>query len=87
MSVPLANHLHQLSTYITGTVKRNRKLLPQQFINKFAVGQKKHCRFGPLLTCVFCENKSQKKVLSFFSPATPQLKKRKYRKHIDDIHK
>jgi hypothetical protein len=26
MSVPLVRHLHQLSTYITGTVRRNRKL-------------------------------------------------------------
>jgi hypothetical protein len=28
MSVPLVRHLHQLSTYITGIVRRNRKLLP-----------------------------------------------------------
>jgi hypothetical protein len=40
MSVPLVRHLHQLSTYVTGTVSRNRNLSPQQFQNKFAVGQK-----------------------------------------------
>jgi hypothetical protein len=38
--VPLVCHLLQLSTHITGTVRSNRKLLPQQFKNKFAVGQK-----------------------------------------------
>jgi hypothetical protein len=48
MSVPLVCHLHQLSTYITGTVRRNRKLLPQQLKNKSAVGQKVYCRSGPL---------------------------------------
>jgi hypothetical protein len=34
MSVLLVHHLHQLSTYITRTVRRNRKLLLQQFKNK-----------------------------------------------------
>jgi hypothetical protein len=76
MSVPLVHHLHQLRTCITGTVRRNRKLLPQQFKNKFAVGQKIYGRSDPLLACVFHE-KSQKKILSFFSPAAPQPEKRK----------
>jgi hypothetical protein len=40
MSVLLVHHLQQLSTYITETVGRNRKLLPQQFKNKFTVEQK-----------------------------------------------
>jgi hypothetical protein len=61
MSVPLVRHLQQLSTYNTGTVRRNTKLLPQQFKNKSAVGQQMHCRSGPLLTSVFRERKSQKK--------------------------
>jgi hypothetical protein len=38
MSVPSVHHLHQLSTYITVTVRRNRKLVSQQFKNKSAVG-------------------------------------------------
>jgi hypothetical protein len=37
MSVPLVCPHHQLSTYITGTVRRNREILLQQFKNKFAV--------------------------------------------------
>jgi hypothetical protein len=39
MSVPLVHHLHQRSICVTGTVRSNRKLLPQQFKNKFAVSQ------------------------------------------------
>jgi hypothetical protein len=60
MSVPLVHYLHQLSTYITVPVRRNRKILRLQFKNKFSVGQKMYCRSGPLLACVFCEKKSQK---------------------------
>jgi hypothetical protein len=84
MSVPLVHHFHELRTYITGNV-RNRKLLPQQFKNKFAVGKKMHCRSGPFL--VRFPQKSTKKNLSLFSPATPQPKKRKNRKDIVAIHK
>jgi hypothetical protein len=47
-----------LSTYITGTVRRNRKVLSQQFKNKSAVGKKIYCRSSPPLACVFCEKKS-----------------------------
>jgi hypothetical protein len=61
ISVPLDRHLDQLSTYITGTVGRNRRLLPQQFKNKFSVGQKMYYRSSPLLVCVSCKKKSQKK--------------------------
>jgi hypothetical protein len=89
MSVALVHHLHQLSTYITGTLRRNRKLLPQQFKNKFkfAFEQKMYCRSVPLLSYVFCEKKSQKKILLFFSPATPQPTKRKYVEDMVAIHK
>jgi hypothetical protein len=85
MSIPLVHH-HHLSTYITGTVRRNRKLLPQQFKNKFAIGQKMYCRSGPLLTFSASRNHKQK-ILSFFSPATPQPKKRKYGEDMVAIHK
>jgi hypothetical protein len=60
MSVPLVRHLHQLSTYITVPVRRNRKILPPQFKNKFSAGQKMYYGSGPLLARVFCEQKSQK---------------------------
>jgi hypothetical protein len=70
MSVPFVRHLHQLSTYINGTVRRNRKLLPQQFKDKFAVGHKMYCRSGPLLACVFCEKKLQRNPVSLPSSHT-----------------
>jgi hypothetical protein len=45
-------------------------------------------RSGPLLAHVFLEKKSHtKKILSFFSPATPQPKKRKYGEDVVAIRK
>jgi hypothetical protein len=87
MSVAFVHRLHRLSTCIAGSVSRNRELLPQQFKNKFAVGQKMYCRSGPLLTYVLCEKKSQKKILLLFSPAMPQPKNRKYGEDMVAIHK
>ncbi|XP_021936450.1 piggyBac transposable element-derived protein 4-like [Zootermopsis nevadensis] len=60
MSVPLVHHLYQLGTYVTGTIKRNRKFLPQQFKNKFSVGQKMYFRSGRILACAFREKKCQR---------------------------
>ena len=60
MSVPLAEDLYKLSTYVTGTIRRNRKFLPQAFQNKFEVGEKKYFRKGPILAAAFREKKSQR---------------------------
>jgi hypothetical protein len=87
MSVPLVCQLHQVSTYITGNVRRNKKLLPQQFKNEFAVGQKVYCRSGPLLTFSARRNHKKKEQPVIFLSRTPQLKKRKYRKDMVAIHK
>jgi hypothetical protein len=88
MSVPLVRHLHEFIIYITGTVSTHRELLPQQFKNKFASGQRIYWRSGPLLAYVFCkEKKNRKKILPFFSPAMPRPKKRKYREDMVAIHK
>jgi hypothetical protein len=46
-----------------------------------------YCRSSPLLACVFLEKKSQKKIMSFFSPAMPQPKRRKYGEDMVEIHK
>ncbi|XP_067140739.1 piggyBac transposable element-derived protein 4-like [Centruroides vittatus] len=59
MSVPLVHHLYSLQTYITGTVRRNGKMLPQQFKKKFAAGETSYFRSGPILACGFRENKSE----------------------------
>jgi hypothetical protein len=37
--------------------------------------------------CVFRKKKLRKEILSFFSPATPQFKKRKYREDMVAVHK
>ncbi|XP_067140704.1 piggyBac transposable element-derived protein 4-like [Centruroides vittatus] len=60
MSVPLVRHLYSLQTYVTGIVRRNIKMLPQQFKEKFAVGKISYFRSGPVLACAFREKKSKK---------------------------
>jgi hypothetical protein len=42
MAVPLAKDIYKLSAYVTRTIRRNRKLLPQAFWSKFEVGEKKY---------------------------------------------
>jgi hypothetical protein len=54
---------YKLSTYVTGTIRRNRKYLPQAFHNKFEVGEKKCFRKGPILAAAFREKKSRLPVL------------------------
>lgn len=49
-SIPLAKELYKLQTFVTGTVRRNRKYLPAAFGNKFQIGQKQYFRRGPILT-------------------------------------
>jgi hypothetical protein len=73
LSVPLVRHLCQLSTYITGTVKKKRKLLPQQFKNKYPIGQKCIAYVVPFshMFSAKKKKKKKKKILSFFSPAMP----------------
>jgi len=73
MSVPLAEDLYKLSTYVTGTIRRNRKFLPQDFQNKFEVGEKKYFRKGPILAAAFRE-KSHNVFLCFSSPPTARQK-------------
>jgi hypothetical protein len=51
-------------------------------VNKFAAGERMCCRSGPLLARI-----NHKKMLSFFSPGTPQPMKRKYREDLVTVHK
>ncbi|XP_023221147.1 piggyBac transposable element-derived protein 4-like [Centruroides sculpturatus] len=60
VSVPLIRHLYSLETYVTGTVRRNRKHLPPQFKKNFSVGQTLYFRSGPILACGFRKTKSKK---------------------------
>lgn len=59
-SIPLAKALYDLGTYITGTIRRNRKFLPKSLTEKFGVGITKYFRQGPILTIGYREKKSQR---------------------------
>lgn len=59
-SIPLAKALYEVKTFITGTIRRNRKYLPTNFKNKFQVGEKKYFRRGPMLALAMREKKSQR---------------------------
>ncbi|XP_023213147.1 piggyBac transposable element-derived protein 4-like [Centruroides sculpturatus] len=59
MSVPLVLRLYSLQTYVTGTVRGDHKMLPQQFKKKFAAGETSYFRSGPVLACGFKEKQSQ----------------------------
>ena len=58
-SIPLAKTLYGLQTFITGTIRRNRKYLPVAFENKFGVGEKKYYRKNSILAWTMREKKSQ----------------------------
>ncbi|XP_023216794.1 piggyBac transposable element-derived protein 2-like [Centruroides sculpturatus] len=67
MSVPIVRRLYSLQTYVTGTVRGDHKLLPQQFKKKFAAGETSYFRSGPVLACGFKERQSQKKPIFILS--------------------
>lgn len=71
MSVPIMRFLFTVSTYMTGTVRRNRKHLPPQFKKKFAVGEKMYCRSGPVLACAYREKQSQRAPVLLLSSKVP----------------
>jgi hypothetical protein len=79
-SVPLAEYLYSVGTYITGTVRANRKYLPQAIKDKFGVGITKFFKSGFLLLCGFREKKSQKKQVILLStnsnPTTSEVRRR-----------
>lgn len=59
-SIPLASSLYKLQTFITGTIRRNRKFLPKQYQNKFQIGEKKYFRSNSILSLAYREKKSQR---------------------------
>lgn len=79
-SVPLAKYLYSVGTYVTGTVRANRKYLPQAIKEKFAVGVAKFFKHGPLMLCGFREKKSQKKPVILLSsnsqPSKTEVRRR-----------
>jgi hypothetical protein len=75
MSVPLE--------LLAGT----KKLLPQQLSTNLKLDNKCIVDVVPFSPVFSVKRKSPKKILSFFSPTTPQPKKRKYGEDTVAIHK
>jgi hypothetical protein len=72
MPLPLVCHLHQLNTYITGTVRRNRKRLPNSSRTNLQLDKSVLQIWSPSRMC-FREKKSQKnRVILLSSHATAQ---------------
>ncbi|XP_068085866.1 piggyBac transposable element-derived protein 4-like, partial [Anabrus simplex] len=59
-SIPLAKHLYSLGTFITGTIRRNRKGLPDAVKKPFKLVCNKYFRQGPILLVGSKQKKSQK---------------------------
>jgi len=60
-TINLAKYLYSRLTFFTGTMRANRKGIPQIMKNKFPVGCKKYLRKGPMLMLGYREKQSQKK--------------------------
>jgi hypothetical protein len=62
-TVSLASTLYKLGIFITGTIRRNRKFLPQAFQNKLQSGEKKYFRTG--LTFALAEREENLNMAQF----------------------
>lgn len=67
VSLPLAEYLYSKCTFLTGTVRRNRKGIPEEIKENLDVGEKKYVRSGPNLFLSYREKKSQKKSVILLS--------------------
>ncbi|XP_049812674.1 piggyBac transposable element-derived protein 4-like [Schistocerca nitens] len=59
-SIPLAEKLYSVGTYLTGTIRRKRKFLPRGLLSNYAVGQLKFFKKSFILLCGFRQKKSQR---------------------------
>lgn len=60
-SIRLAKYLFLKGTFVTGTLRHNRKGIPKEMKAKFAVGQTKYMRRNPMILLGYRQKKSQKK--------------------------
>jgi hypothetical protein len=87
MSVPLVHHLHQLNTYITGTVWRTGNFYPSSSRTNLQFDKKCIADLVPFLHVFSMRRNHKRIILSSISPARPHAKKRKYEGGIMAIHK
>ena len=73
MSVPLAEDLYKLSTYVTGTIRRNRKFLPQAFRTSLKLARRNIFGKVRFLLLLFVK-KSHNVFLCFSSAPTARQK-------------
>lgn len=80
-NIPLAKYLYNLKTFITGTIRKNRKFLPKFILSRYGIGEKKYGRNGPLLCAGFREKMSSKNPVlllsSYYEAIDEMLPKRK----------
>lgn len=69
-SVPLVKKLYELKTFFTGTVRKNKKGLPDGVKQNLQVGQKKYFKQGKIVAFAYREKKSQKKPVVLLSSST-----------------
>lgn len=74
-SLHLLDYLYSNETFMTGTVRRNRKHLPKEVKEKINVGQKVYCKLDgkPFVALAYRQKKSQKQPVILLS-SKPEIK-------------
>lgn len=85
LTIPIAKYLFSRQTHITGTVRRNRRGIPDQMKQKFQVGQQLYMRSGALLMLGFREKKTQTNPVLLLSTKSEakSIEKIKIRNHVE----
>lgn len=85
MSLPLADNLFSNMTYVTGTMRRNRKGIPEAMKGKFNVGQRMYKRRDHKLMLAYREKVSQKNPVLLLSTkcVAKSIQKRKIRNNVE----
>lgn len=66
-SIALAKYLFENATYLTGTIRSNRRGLPKDITANYDIGQVKYFHSDEILLCGFREKKSKKKSVLLLS--------------------